>query len=139
MEERSVSLSRRRFLQAMAATGVVVACGTTPSTTPSGSAKPATLSGTVTVSYPDELGAKPKYVEKAAADLKAKYSGLDVKIDLQKIASGDYYTKLLLALSGGGDIPDVIHVGGDRIGELADAGYIEPLDKYVSQWDDWKN
>ena len=139
MEERKVSLSRRAFLQAMAATGVVVACGTTPSTTPSGSAKPATVSGSVTVSYPDELGAKPKYVEKAAADLKAKYSGVDVKIDLQKIASGDYYTKLLLALSGGGDVPDVIHVGGDRIGELADAGYIEPLDKYVSQWDDWKN
>ena len=65
MEERKVSLSRRAFLQAMAATGVVVACGTSPSTTPSGSAKPATVSGTVTVSYPDELGAKPKYVEKA--------------------------------------------------------------------------
>jgi multiple sugar transport system substrate-binding protein len=139
MEERKATLSRRAFLQAMAATGVVVACGTTPSTTPSGSAKPATLSGTVTVSYPDELGAKPKYVTKAADDLKAKYSGLTVNIDLQKIASGDYYTKLLLALSGGGDVPDVIHVGGDRIGELADAGYIEPLDKYVSQWEDWKN
>ncbi|TMC71936.1 MAG: extracellular solute-binding protein [Chloroflexi bacterium] len=140
MEERkSPVLSRRAFLQAMAATGVVVACGTTPSSQPSGSAKPATLSGTITVSYPDELGAKPKYVDKAATDLKAKYSGLDVKTDLQKISSGDYYTKLLLALSGGGDVPDVIHVGGDRIGELADAGYIEPLDKYVSQWEDWKN
>jgi ABC-type glycerol-3-phosphate transport system substrate-binding protein len=129
MEERKVSLSRRAFLQAMAATGVVVACGATPQVAPSGSAKPATLSGTVTVSYPDELGAKPKYVEKAAADLKSKYSGVDVKIDLQKISSDDYYTKLLLALSGGGDVPDVIHVGGDRIGELADAGYIEPLDR----------
>jgi multiple sugar transport system substrate-binding protein len=139
MEERKApALSRRAFLQAMAATGVVVACGA-PQGTTTGTAKPATLSGTVTVSYPDELGAKPKYVEKAAADLKAKYSGIDVKIDHQKIASGDYYTKLLLALSGGGDVPDVIHVGGDRIGELADAGYIEPLDRYVSQWEDWKN
>src|SRR5439155_18672417 len=64
---------------------------------------------------------------------------LDVKVDLQKITSGDYFTKLLLALSRGGDVPDVIHVGGDRIGELADAGYIEPLDRYVSQWEDWKN
>src|SRR5207302_9264662 len=25
------------------------------------------------------------------------------------------------------------------VGELADAGYIEPLDKYVSQWGDWKD
>ena len=118
MEDVKTSvLSRRAFLQAMAATGVVVACGASPSAAPSGSSKPATISGTITVSYPDELGAKPKYVDKAAADLKAKYSGLTVNVDLQKIASGDYYTKLLLALSGGGDVPDVIHVGGDRIGE----------------------
>lgn len=133
-------ISRRTFLKVTAATGVVVACGG-PSVTPpaaTGTTK-AGLTGTITVSYPDELGLKPKYVDKAAADLKAKYSGLDVKVDLQKVPSGDYYTKLLLSLSGGGDVPDVIHVGGDRIGELADAGYIEPLDKYVSQWEDWKN
>src|SRR2546430_336228 len=117
----------------MAATGVVVACG---SGTPCGNEK---ICGTITVSYPDELGLKPKYVDQAATALKSRYSGLDVKVDLQKISSGDYYTKLLLALSGGGDVPDVIHVGGDRIGELADAGYIEPLDKYVAQWEDWKN
>src|SRR6058998_684144 len=132
-DRKTPVLSRRAFLQAMAATGVVAACG---SGTPGGTAK---ISGTITVSYPDELGLKPKYVDQAATALKSRYSGLDVKVDLQKISSGDYYTKLLLALSGGGDVPDVIHVGGDRIGELADAGYIEPLDRYVSQWEDWKN
>src|SRR5438128_1142803 len=125
--------------RAIAGTGLAVACGPSAQPIATGGNKAATLSGTITVSYPDELGAKPKYVDQAAQALKTKYSGLDVKIDLQKISSGDYYTKLLLALSGGGDVPDVIHVGGDRIGELADAGYIEPLDKYVSQWDDWKN
>jgi len=139
MEERRPVISRRVFLQAMAATGLAVACGPSAQPIATGGNKAATLSGTITVSYPDELGAKPKYVDQAAQALKTKYSGLDVKVDLQKISSGDYYTKLLLALSGGGDVPDVIHVGGDRIGELADAGYIEPLDKYVSQWDDWKN
>src|SRR5438132_2369379 len=139
MEERRPVISRRVFLQAMAATGLAVACGPSAQPIATGGNTAATLSGTITVSYPDELGAKPKYVDQAAQALKTKYSGLAVKIDLQKISSGDYYTKLLLALSGGGDVPDVIHVGGDRIGELADAGYIEPLDKYVSQWDDWKN
>src|SRR3989442_4687137 len=114
-------LSRRACLQAMAATGGVVACG---SGTPGGTVK---LSGTITVSYPDELGLKPKYVDQAATALKSRSSGLDVKVDLQKISSGDYYTKLLLALSGGGDVPDVIHVGGGRISELAAAGYIETL------------
>ena len=56
------------------------------------------VTGTVTVSYPDEAGFKPKYVEQAAAAVKAKFSGLNVKIDLQKINSDDYYTKLLLQL-----------------------------------------
>ena len=130
-----MAVSRRRFLQLAAATGVVVACG--PAATSGGTATTGKISGTVTVSYPDEAGFKPKYVEQAAAALKSKFSDLAVKIDLQKINSDDYYTKLLLQLDGN-DVPDVTHVGGNKIGELADAGYIEPLDDYVKQWDDWK-
>jgi multiple sugar transport system substrate-binding protein len=135
-----LSISRRRFLQVVAASGVVAAC--TPSSNnsaaPAGSSgagsSAAAASGTVTVSYPDEAGYKPKYVEQAAAA--AKTAGVDVKIDLQKIGDDDYYTKLLLRLDSN-DVPDVFHFGGSSIGELADAGYIEPLDAYVAQWADW--
>ncbi len=136
-------MSRRRFLQVSAAAAVVAACNPTGqnsgSTGPAGSTTGGggTLSGVVNVSYPDEAGFKPKYVEQAAAAVKKQYSGVDVKIDLQKIGSDDFYTKLLLRLDSG-DVPDVIHVGGDLIGELADAGYIEPLDNFVAAWDDWK-
>ena len=134
-ESERLSISRRRFLQIAAATGVVVACG--PAVTSGGAAATAGKpTGTVTVSYPDEAGFKPKYVEQAAAALKSQYPGVDVKIDLQKIGSDDFYTKLLLRLDGN-DVPDVIHVGGNLIGELADAGYIEPLDGYTKQWADW--
>ena len=135
-ELERMAVSRRRFLQIAAATGVVVACG--PAATGGATATTAgKISGTVSVSYPDEAGLKPKYVDQAAAALKAKYSDLNVKIDLQKINSDDYYTKLLLQLDGN-DVPDITHVSGEKIGELADAGYIEPLDDYVKQWDDWK-
>jgi multiple sugar transport system substrate-binding protein len=75
-------------------------------------------------------------VEQAAAAVKSKFSGVDVKIDLQMIGDDDYYTKLLLALDGN-DVPDVFHFGGGSIGELADAGYIEPLDAYLADWPDW--
>ncbi len=95
------------------------------------------LSGEITVSYADELGKKPPYVDKAVAALQAANPGAQVQVDLQKIASGEFYTKLLLALDAG-DAPDVIHVGGDKIGELAEAGYIEPLDAYVAEWPDWE-
>jgi multiple sugar transport system substrate-binding protein len=145
-------ISRRRFLQVAVASGVVVACG--PSATSTGSSAPAgsapagspggsaappasgAVTGTITVSYPDEAGLKPKYVEQAAAAVKSQFSGADVKIDLQKIGDDDFYTKLLLRLDSN-DAPDVFHVGGSLIGELADASYIEPLDDYVSQWADW--
>ena len=95
------------------------------------------LTGEITVSYADELGKKPPYVDAAAAAVTQANPGAQVKIDLQKIAGGEFYTKLLLALDAG-DAPDVIHVGGDRIGELAAAGYIEPLDAYVAEWPDWE-
>lgn len=131
-------LTRRRFLQLAAVTGVVAACN--PSSLASGSAgaggSKGAIAGAITVSYPDEAGFKPKYVQQAADNLKKQYSGVDVKIDLQKIGDDDYYTKLLLALDGN-DIPDVFHFGGGSIGELADAGYIEPLDDYLAQWPDW--
>lgn len=141
-------LSRRRFLQLTAATAVVAACNPTGTATSNpGGSQPAggsggglpsggTVSGTINVSYPDEAGLKPKYVEQAAAAVKGQFPGADVKIDLQKVGDDDYYTKLLLALDSGTG-PDVFHVGGSSIGELADAGYIEPLDGYVSQWADW--
>src|SRR3989440_1901237 len=134
--------SRRKFLKVAAATGLVVACApaASPSASPSGAAPSQAkgLTGTIIVSYPDELGVKPKYVDQAAQAVQTKNSGATVKVDLQKISDDLYYPKLLLALQSGGDVPDVFHFGGDSIGELADAGYIEPLDTYVNAWEDWK-
>ena len=147
-------ITRRRFLQLTAVSAVAVACGPSAvgsSSPSSGGSAPAggspaggsggapsggAITGTINVSYPDEAGLKPKYVEQAAAAVKAQFSGADVKIDLQKVGDDDYYTKLLLALDSGTG-PDVFHVGGSSIGELADASYIEPLDSYVGQWADW--
>ena len=151
------SITRRRFLQLTAVTAVAAACNPTAVGSPSapaggsspaaGSGGPAPsgggsapsgggVTGTINVSYPDEAGLKPKYVEQAAAAVKAANSGADVKIDLQKVGDDDYYTKLLLALDSGTG-PDVFHVGGSSIGELAEASYIEPLDEYVKNWPDW--
>lgn len=126
------TLSRRRFLQLSATAALAAACGPFGQSTPSGSG----ISGTVNVTYPDQAGFKPKYVEQAAAAVKKQFSGVNVSIDLQKIDDDSFYTKLLLRLSSG-DVPDVFHVAGTNIGALADAGYIEPLDSYISAWSDW--
>jgi multiple sugar transport system substrate-binding protein len=94
------------------------------------------LSGSITVSYPDQAGFKPKYVNQAAENVQKDNPGATVKVDLQQVGDDEYYTKLLLALDSGSG-PDVIHYGGTAAGELSDAGYIEPLDSYLANWPDW--
>lgn len=144
---------RRTFLKGVAAAGaagLVVACGgdgggrparqslaSSPAPTATARAAGRNLSGTITVSYPDELGKKPPYVQQAAATVRQANPNATITIDLQKTPSGEFYTALLGALAAG-EGPDVLHVGGDRIGELADAGYIAPLDEYVKSWPDWQ-
>jgi multiple sugar transport system substrate-binding protein len=127
------TLSRRRFLQLSAAAALVAACGPASGGSPSSGGA---ISGTVNVTYPDQAGFKPKYVQQAAAAVHQQFSGVNVNIDLQKIDDDSFYTKLLLRLSSG-DVPDVFHVAGTSIGALADAGYIEPLDSYIGAWSDW--
>ncbi len=94
------------------------------------------LSGTIRVAYADEAGFKPKYVEQAAAAVQAANPGATIEIDLRQVAGGDFLTQLLLEINGG-EGPDVIHLGGDRIGQFADSGFIAPLDAYLAQWPDW--
>ena len=94
------------------------------------------LSGTIRVAYADEAGLKPKYIEQAAAAVQEANPGATVEIDLRQVAGGDFLTQLLLEIDGG-EGPDVIHIGGDRIGQFADSGFIAPLDDYLAQWPDW--
>ncbi len=92
----------------------------------------------IVIWYPDELGIKPKYVDKAAQELRKKYPDIEVEVKRFKMPPGQFFDKLVLALASG-EGPDVIHVPGDRIPQLASAGFIVPLDDYVNNWPDWNN
>ena len=151
----SAGPSRRAFLkQALAAgaAGLAAACSSGDesndrSAAPAASNQPPAsatapairrgLTGTITVTYPDELGKKPRYVEQAVAQVQQANPGATVRIDHQRTSEGDFYAKVVQAMSTG-DAPDVIHAGGVRIGELVDAGHIIPLDDYVKSWPDWQ-
>jgi len=131
-------LSRRRLLGGAAFAAAALAARPAPPTV----ARPARalgqgLSGSITVSFPDELGKKPPYVEQAAEAVRQANPNAEVAVDHQKIGAGDFYTKTLLALDAG-DAADVLHLPGDRLGELAAAGYVAPLDPFVSEWPDWQ-
>lgn len=141
--------SRRVFLKqagAAGTAGLLVACGRgdqprqmapAPDTPFPAPAVRRGLKGAITVVYADELGLKPKYVEQAAAALRLEHPDATVTINLQRVSGSEFYPWLRQALEAG-DAPDVLHVSGDRIGEMVDAGYIEALDEYLKDWPDWR-
>lgn len=146
--------SRRTFLkQALAAgaAGAIAACtgGDRRPTTSDGAAAPEPaapltapavrrgLTGSISVAYSDELGKKPAYIEAAAEIVRGRNPSATVSLLRQDIAESDFYAALMSGLRNR-EAPDVIHVSGDRIGELADAGYIVPLDDFLARWPDWK-
>ncbi len=92
---------------------------------------------TLKVWYPDEAGIKPKYIAQAAEAFEKDFPNVNLEVKRFRMPPGDFKTKLLLALASN-EGPDVIHFSGySNIAEFADAGYIMPLDKYVSNWADW--
>jgi len=141
MTNRFPALTRRDLIRAasISAAGLAIpaAVSAAPGSRRSILSRNQGVTGTITVSYPDEAGFKPPFVDKAAQAVRDANPGATVNVDLQKVGDDDYYTKLLLALDSG-DAPDVFHFGGDKIGELSDAGYILPLDDYVGKWEDWQ-
>src|SRR5215208_1865750 len=145
--------SRRTFLRHAAlsgAAGFLVACGGGGGRAPVAelprrqesvaTATPGTgrsLRGSITVAYADELGKKPPYVEQAAATVQQEHPGTTVEIRRYGVSGSEFFDTLVQQIRGG-DVPDVLHLGGDRIGELADAGLIAPLDVYLKSWPDWQ-
>jgi multiple sugar transport system substrate-binding protein len=146
--------SRRAVLQGGAVaglTGLLAACGDGDQARHLSSSLPAqqdpapsisptvtrALSGAITVVYADELGKKPGFVEAAARAVEQAHPATTVSIVRHRLGSNEFFEQLLPALRSD-DAPDVIHVGGDRLGELADAGLIISLDAYLAEWPDWR-
>lgn len=146
--------SRRAFLCGLAGVGVAgltAACSGDPApaqrsrpssfvqvpTAVGTPARPGNLSGTLSIAYADELGKKPAYVNKTATELQRLYPNVTVSIQQSRLGGSEFFDQLLPSLSAE-DAPDIIHVGGDRLGELADAGLVTPLDEYLQEWPDWR-
>ncbi|WP_353949081.1 extracellular solute-binding protein [Sporolactobacillus sp. Y61] len=65
----------------------------------------------------------------------------NIKISLQPInaTEGDYFSKLDLAMKSAETTPDIVNEDTFILPADAKAGYLQPLDAYLSEWPDWKN
>ena len=73
-----------------------------------------------------------------AKQFEAQNKGVEVKLVPIQAAENDYYTKLALMNKSAATAPDVLYEDTFLIKADAAAGYLAPLDSYVSKWSDWK-
>nr|WP_245645029.1 extracellular solute-binding protein [Peribacillus loiseleuriae] len=55
------------------------------------------------------------------------------------MSEGDYFAKVALMLKSKNTAPDLVTEDTFMVNSDASAGYLEPLDEQVENWDDWAN
>ncbi|NUP52438.1 MAG: extracellular solute-binding protein [Catenulispora sp.] len=77
------------------------------------------------------------HMQKVKAQFEAAHPGISVKLDPIAAAENDYYTKIDLMMGSGSTAPDVVYEDTFLINSDIKAGYLTPLDSYLTSWADW--
>ena len=77
------------------------------------------------------------HMQKVKTQFEAAHPGITVKLDPIAAAENDYYTKIDLMMGSGSTAPDVVYEDTFLINSDIKAGYLAPLDTYLSTWSDW--
>ncbi len=96
-------------------------------------------SGTIKVAY-QKFGTFTQMdtqMKAVAKQFEAANTGVKVQLIPIQASENDYYTKLALMNKAASTAPDVMYEDTFLIKADAAAGYLEPLDSYVSDWSDW--
>ncbi|MEY9952066.1 extracellular solute-binding protein [Leifsonia sp. EB34] len=127
-------MKRSRVVVAAVAAAALVALAGCSSSSGGGDSK------TVKVAFQD-FGSDimANFMKKAKADFEKANPGTKVDLMPIKAAENDYYTKLALMNRAATTAPDVMSEDTFLIRADAQAGYLAPLDSYVSKWSDWSN
>jgi multiple sugar transport system substrate-binding protein len=127
----------RRKIVAAAGTLLLGAASLTGCTLSSGSSSGGAK--TITVAY-QEYGDFTQ-LNTEMQSLKTQYEkanpGYTVKLEPIQASENDYYTKLTLMNRSGSTAPDVMYEDTFLINSDIQAGYLAPLDSYLSSWSDW--
>lgn len=70
-------------------------------------------------------------------EFETEHSDIDVKITPITASEGDYFSKVALQMKSEDTAPDVVAEDTFMLNSDANAGYLEPMDDLVSEWDDW--
>lgn len=109
----------------------------------SGSGDKTSSSGktTITVTYRDDGAGEKGTLYRWLTEIAADYPNKDVEIKPSPIqaSEGDYFAKVALALKSKDTAPDIVTEDTFILNSDASAGYLEPLDERLKDWEDWSN
>jgi multiple sugar transport system substrate-binding protein len=96
---------------------------------------------TITVAY-QQFGAPPYWDQlwwqKVKAQVEKSNPNITVKLQPIVASESDYYTKVDLALRSASTTPDLVREDSFLVSSDVTAGYLEPLDKYLATWPEYK-
>ncbi len=78
------------------------------------------------------------YLKIVGAEFAKEYPGWTLKLDEINATENAYYTKLDLQSSSASTAPDVLYEDTFLVNSDVAAGYLAPIDSYVSKWSGWK-
>ncbi len=125
---------RRRGLFAMI-TVALLTSGALSACSSSGSGSP----DTITVAY-ENFGSftqMDQLMKKVKAEYEKANPKMTVKLEPIQADENDYYTKLDLMNRSASTAPDVLYEDTFLVNSDISAGYLLPIDKYLSKWSDW--
>ena len=96
-------------------------------------------SKTITVAY-QKFGAfiqMDEQMKKVKAAYEAAHTGYTVKLLPIEASENDYYTKLSLMNRSPSTAPDVMYEDTFLVNTDIQAGFLAPIDQYLSSWPDW--
>jgi multiple sugar transport system substrate-binding protein len=96
-------------------------------------------SNTITVAY-ENFGSftqMNQLMKKVKAEYEKANPKMSVKLEPIQADENDYYTKLDLMNRSASTAPDVLYEDTFLVNSDISAGYLLPIDKYLSKWSDW--
>jgi multiple sugar transport system substrate-binding protein len=96
-------------------------------------------SHTITVAY-EKFGAfvqMDQLMKKVKTEYEQAHKGMTVKLEPIVADENSYYTKLNLMSRSASTAPDVLYEDTFLVNSDINAGFLAPLDSYLSKWQDW--
>ena len=105
-----------------------------------GTAKAGGKSGKLKVVYArntQEDVVQQKWLEGVKRQFESSHPGVTVELNGIVAPENEYYTKIDLMQSSASTAPDVVYADTFLVNSDVKAGYLAPLDDYLSKWADW--